>query len=98
MSNVSPAVPSPLTRSVRPADARLSAPKQPVQTPAFPGRNDAVQLSGAARGVLAPQDAPVRTELVGRLRDEIAAGSYEADLDAKLDAILPALLEDIKNA
>ncbi len=98
MSNVSPTVPTPLTRSVRPADARLTAPEQPAKLPANLGRNDAVQLSGAAQEATAPQAAPFRSELVDRVRSEIASGAYEDTLDAKFDAILPALLEDIKNA
>lgn len=59
-----------------------------------PRRNsDVVDLSDAARSRLASEDQPIRSELVNRVRAEIAAGSY--DSDAKLDVVIDRLHREL---
>lgn len=55
---------------------------------------DQVELSSAAR-ILGGQDQPagIREDLVARIREEIASGSYETD--DKLDATLTRLNRDL---
>jgi anti-sigma28 factor (negative regulator of flagellin synthesis) len=57
-----------------------------------PGRTDAVELSETAQEQIERGDsAPLRTELVERVRAEIAAGTYLTD--DKLDAVVNRLHE-----
>ncbi len=55
---------------------------------------DQVELSNAAR-ILSGQDQPaeIRSDLVARIRDEIAAGTYETP--DKFDAVVSRLARDL---
>ena len=92
MSHFSPAAatPSAATAAYPAASVRpFTAP--PAPAPADRGQ-DSVDLSGAARALNRLESGPeVRSDLVARLRDEIAAGTYQtAD---KLDATVARLAE-----
>ena len=52
---------------------------------------EAAEARAAERGLKA--DAPIRTELIARLREEIASGAYETP--DKLDAALDRLLDEL---
>lgn len=56
-----------------------------------PEAQEAARLAEAAEGRAA--DAPIRNELVARIRSEIADGSYETP--EKIDAALDRLLDEI---
>ncbi|WP_432798256.1 flagellar biosynthesis anti-sigma factor FlgM [Poriferisphaera sp. WC338] len=57
-------------------------------------KTDSVELSNAARYLAKIAELPdIREELVGRVKAEIEAGSY--DTDDKIDASLEALAEDL---
>ena len=84
----------------------LQRPSAATYTPAGRARPAAASAAATARGsdrvelstvsrLLAKlnQPAEVRHELVNRIRDEIAAGTYESD--AKLDAAVEGLAEDL---
>ena len=77
----------------------ISAPHRTQASPATPStqsssRVDQLDISPEASFVSQTRDIPdVRTELVSRIRAEIASGSYETE--ARLDGALNALLEEI---
>lgn len=64
------------------------------QTPssAAPADSDAVELSGDAVRHIGTAERPVRMNLVQRIREEIAAGTYLTE--EKLDAAIDGLLRD----
>lgn len=73
------------------------------QTPAAPSRSngqvDTLDLSNSAlerlRGEKTPESATIRSELVDRIRSEIAAGSYLTP--ERLDQAADKLAQDISN-
>lgn len=80
------------------APARRPANKAPqTGTPASKQR-DPSELGLVARLTAQLQDRqPVRTELVDRIRKEIAAGTYETDerIDATVDRLMDELFPDL---
>jgi negative regulator of flagellin synthesis FlgM len=62
-----------------------------TQAPSQPA--DQVDISAAAEAAAKLVDGEIRTELVSRVRAEIAAGKYETP--GKLDAALENLLNEI---
>ncbi len=97
MTNVSNIPSFITTKAIRPVDARQpSLPSQlsPSQSP----RLDDVRLSTDAREAQPQADAPIRSDVVNRVRADIEAGLYSDEaIDERLDAILPRLIEDIRN-
>jgi len=88
-------VASSMNAAAQPA-ARSDPPHRATNRPAseLPDRPDAVELSEAARQELERSDsAPIRTELVARVREEIASGQYLTD--DKLDAVVERLHEEM---
>lgn len=71
---------------------------RPPATPAeFSRGADQIELSEAARTLAKLANLPdVREDLVDRIRTEIENGTYETD--AKLDAAIEALAEDLANS
>lgn len=64
----------------------------PPSGAAVRAESDAVELSGAASEHVGTAERPVRTNLVQRIRAEIAAGTYLTD--EKLDAAIDGLMRD----
>ena len=90
MSHFSPAAVPSSAAAAYPAAATLTPRLQPSAT-ATRGE-DSVDLSRAARALNELESGPeVRADLVARLRNEIAAGSYETA--EKLDATVDRLAE-----
>lgn len=82
----------------RPAPGALSQPNRlnsAYQAPSPPSRGrDEVELSQTARLLGKLHELPdIRPELVQRIRDEIAEGSY--DTDEKLDAAVDKLIDEL---
>lgn len=99
MTNVSPANSPITTKAIRPADIRPASLPSQLEPAPRQARADAVSISDRAIGTPDTSDAPIRSELVNRIRDEIATGAYDAEItDERLDAILPGLLRDIREA
>ncbi|MEM8834258.1 MAG: flagellar biosynthesis anti-sigma factor FlgM [Planctomycetota bacterium] len=74
---------------LEPLETRRQARQTAVQARPDARPQDRVDLSAEARAA----NAPIRTELVERVRAEIASGEYLTD--ARLDAALDGLLQDI---
>ena len=67
---------------------------KPAATPGAPGRaDDSVELSTAATFLAKLRDLPPRQGLIDQVKAEIDNGTYETD--AKLDAAVQSLLEDL---
>ena len=96
MTNVSDISTSITTKGIRPATTRpASLPSQ--LAPSVGQRPDDVRLSAQALEAETPAEAPIRTDLVNKVRADIEAGLYSDEaIDERLDAIIPALLEDLK--
>lgn len=58
--------------------------------------SDSIELSDAARSRLTSEDQPIRSELVNRVRAEIASGKYETN--DKLDVVIDRLHRDLFGA
>ncbi len=91
MTNVHHVDPAPLSRTFPSRADRADAPRQrPAPTEIEPVKTDRVDLSPDARalGRLDAQ-AEIRTDLVARVRSEIAGGTYltRDKIDAAIDAI-----------
>jgi hypothetical protein len=68
--------------------------KPSAETAPTPGTADLLEISPAAEAaVRAAESGAIRSDLVARIRTEIAAGSYETP--DKLDAALERLLDEI---
>jgi negative regulator of flagellin synthesis FlgM len=68
--------------------------QRPVARTAESAPVDQVDISPAAEAAIqASETGDVRTDLVARVRNEIAAGTYETP--AKLDAALERLLDEL---
>jgi anti-sigma28 factor (negative regulator of flagellin synthesis) len=86
-------------RSVGPPQVKGDAPASrriPVRPESVGG--DAVELSSAAKAGLAPEEnAPIRVELVERVRKEIADGTYmtEDKLSKALDRLIDRALSQV---
>lgn len=76
-----------IARSAQDRPARTASPAAP-EAPRSLDRSDRVELSAEALGA-----EGVRTELVARIRAEIAAGTYETD--AKLDSAAESLAKEL---
>ena len=98
MSNVSHVNPSLTPKAIRPVtDRPASLPSQ--LGPSTPSRQDAVELSPGAAERTPGGDAAYRADLVERIRAELDSGALDAEItDEKFDAILPALLRDLRDA
>jgi anti-sigma28 factor (negative regulator of flagellin synthesis) len=80
-----------VTRGETPCDRQACPAEHPSE------KADAVELSPTARKQLGRDEpAPVRAQLVERIRAEVAAGTYLTD--AKLDAAVTRLRAEIFNA
>lgn len=98
MSNVSHINPSPVSKAIRPVTGRPSS--LPSQLgPSAPSREDAVELSSDAARRTPTSEAPFRADLVEQIRADLDAGRLDAEItDEKFEAILPALLADLRDA
>lgn len=74
---------------LEPIEARRSTRPNIAETRLESRPQDSVDLSAEARAA----NAPLRTDLIDRVRAEIASGEYLTD--ARLDAALDGLLQDI---
>ena len=90
---------TPTTTPIRPVSGRPSA--MPSQlAPDQPARVDNVRISERAREAAptAGAEQAFRADKVAQVRADIEAGLYSDEaIDRKLDAILPRILEDLKN-
>jgi negative regulator of flagellin synthesis FlgM len=74
-----------------PYSARSNAARS---NPAVSGMNDQLEISSAAEAAAqAVESSDIRADLVARIKNEIAAGTYETA--EKLDVALEGLLDDI---
>ncbi|MCA9307374.1 MAG: flagellar biosynthesis anti-sigma factor FlgM [Phycisphaerales bacterium] len=83
------------TRHAAPIDRaqRSSQAVTPDQSNRTPDSVDQVQLSDHARWLDRLRDLPVRSDLVDRIKSEIAAGTF--DIDARIDQAANALANDL---
>ena len=96
MTNVSPISSPFISKSIRPGVSRPTG--LPSQLAPTQNRTDEVRLSGQAPEAAPQQDAPIRTDLVNQVRADIEAGLYSDEaIDERFDAIIPKILEDIRN-
>ncbi|GAB4546429.1 MAG: hypothetical protein Tsb0013_05290 [Phycisphaerales bacterium] len=96
MTNVSHIPSTITTKAIRPATDRPSG--LPSQlAPSTGVRPDDVRLSERALEAPPASSAPIRSDLVERVRADIEAGLYTDEaIDERLDAILPRIIEDLK--
>ena len=97
MNNISDIL-TPTTKPIRPVTARQAS--LPSQLAPDQGvRADEIRLSERAREASPAAEQPFRADKVAEVRADIEVGLYSDEaIDKRLDAILPRLLEDIKNA
>jgi anti-sigma28 factor (negative regulator of flagellin synthesis) len=97
MTNVSSIKAAPITtKPVAPTDAR---PASLVRPGVEAAPRDAFTPSDDAQSVRRPEAEPAyRADLVEQMKERIAAGELDDTItDERLDAILPGLLEDLRN-
>jgi anti-sigma28 factor (negative regulator of flagellin synthesis) len=79
---------------VRVSDAGLFARhQQETQVPSVRRGNDEVEVSAVATYLSKLRQLPIRQDLVDRVREEIAQGTY--DTSDRLDAALDELIQDL---
>ncbi len=91
MSSINPIAHSSASLRITPASARAAATAGAIET--TPRLSDRVELSGVDRFLTALRTNDIRADKVADIRSQIAAGTY--DEDAKLDAVLDKVLDDI---
>jgi negative regulator of flagellin synthesis FlgM len=91
MSSINPIASSSAHLRITPATARAAATAGTITT--TPRLSDRVELSGVDRFLTALRTNDIRADKVADIRSQIAAGTY--DEDAKLDAVLDKVLDDI---